>query len=121
VRFDSVAGSRRIQTLHIHQNRGGRLTTVLGAIRNIHVNVDGAGGQPVGDPRRRHVERSDRQALEFPDLSGQQIPGNLIRWHGGGEPRRADPPKIHVVIVGDRRDWFPVGTPQNYRIVYGCR
>jgi len=103
----SPAGSRRIQTLHFHQNRGGRLTFVLGAIRNIYLNVDGAGAQLVGDPRKRHVERPDRQALELPDLSGQQIPGNLIRWQGDGEPRPADPLKIQVVIVGDRRDWFP--------------
>ena len=69
-RFGSVAGSRRIRTLHIHQSRGGRLTFVLGAIRNIHVNVDGAGAQLVGDPRRRHIVRPDRQALESPDLTG---------------------------------------------------
>ena len=102
----SPAGSRRIQTLHIHQNRGGRVTFVLGALRNIRLNVDGAGAQLAGDPRKRHVERPDRQTLGFP-ISAAAETGNLIRLHGDGEPRRADPLKIHVVIVGDRRDRFP--------------
>jgi hypothetical protein len=57
------------------------LTFVPGAIRNIHVNVDGAGAQLVGDPRKRHVERPDRQALEFPTSVDAVKSGGVTGHH----------------------------------------
>jgi hypothetical protein len=42
---------------------------------------NGAGAQLVGDPRKRHVERPDRQALEFPTSVDAVKSGGVTGHH----------------------------------------